>query len=178
MHFMHSHLTMFPHHITPPEDLTSNSINIHIHTTVCHCIIVYQQNFLLLRRSPHDTQPNTRWLPGGGREVNEDVFQTIQRELSEEAGLHQKRPTYIASYTLEYPASSAYQKSQRLFHTFLYQETSRPNIVLNHEHTAYARVPLSYIVDPSIMQQSYKLIPGLHSVLKALYPTILSHCTK
>lgn len=157
-----------PKPYTHHPDYTHTS-QTHRHTTVCHCIVIHRNKFLLLRRSPTDSQGRTRWLPGWGCEPGENPYETIHRELAEEAGLHSSTPSYIQSYILRYPSEQKNKHPQRLFHTFVQQQESEPTIRLNHEHTDHAWVPLSYINDVDTMKRNYVIIPGLHQTLQNMY---------
>jgi 8-oxo-dGTP diphosphatase len=98
----------------------------------------YQDQYLLVRRSPTESHPGTWCFPGGKVEPGEPLDAAIIREMREETGLHfttdQLEPAgtiYIRRTSFDFP-----------FHLFHAELSHRPTIQLNAESDASHWTPL------------------------------------
>ncbi|HEX9804773.1 MAG TPA: NUDIX domain-containing protein [Candidatus Dojkabacteria bacterium] len=68
-----------------------------------HALIKKDGKFLILKRASHEKAFPDYWdLPGGGAEINEQPYQTAEREAEEEAGIDIEITGFINSYCAEY----------------------------------------------------------------------------
>lgn len=116
----------------------------------CACFVHCAEEILYLKKAPGEFCENLWGIPAGKVKTGETLRQGIVRELKEETGisvneseLHYIQPLFVESSLIK----------NYVFHMFQYNVSSKPQVRLSHEHTAFGWLSLDEI-------QSLPLIPG------------------
>jgi 8-oxo-dGTP pyrophosphatase MutT (NUDIX family) len=101
------------------------------------CIIVHSDGTVLaLKRAGDDHSRGGNWdLPGGGYEQDEDVIESIKREVMEEVGIIAKNvtPVFFANNS----AKTGYFQGDNVFGMCYLCQEWEGEIKLSSEHTEY-----------------------------------------
>jgi len=114
--------------------------------------IFHNNKVLLLKRgSTAPWQPNKYCLPGGGKDGDESLEQTVRRETLEETGLLLDS---LVSCTISYKNNS----SKVVFASRIFN----PNVILNYEHSEYFWASYDEILN---LYRNKNLVPYLITTL-------------
>ena len=129
-------------YLEKPENLT-------IELECCACYVHCADEILYLRKAPGEVCENLWGVPAGKIKPDESVGHAIVRELQEETGLH------VTESDLQYIQPLFVDSSLRnfIFHMFQYKVTTKPDVRISHEHTAFKWMTFDKIL-------SLPLIPG------------------
>lgn len=105
-------------------------------------LIFHNGSFLIVKRSEKCTDTPSTWeVPGGTMEIGETVEECLSREIKEEVGLSVEIIRYLYSWKI--PRNETHET---IGLTFLCETLSNA-VELSHEHTSYAWILPSKILD-------------------------------
>ncbi len=135
-----------------------------MHTAVVKILIIdVQGQYLTLTRSNHPQFGNDTDIPGGEVEPNEAVLDALLREVLEETGLvinrHMVREVF---------AGTQYSAHGTTDILFMAQLTSRPEIRLSWEHSAYSWLDRAIFLELAASANDY----FMHMVSDVLQGTV------
>lgn len=109
-------------------------------------LIVNQHNqFLIVQRAPHDSNPLLWELPGGAVEHSEDPVEAVKREVWEEAGLS-ITPLYPVATSTGFSSKGKHIQVVRI--AYLCKTiNSLQEVILSNEHTAFRWITIENIPD-------------------------------
>lgn len=104
-------------------------------------VLVHDGKLLMLRRSESDVRRPLEWdLPGGIREPNEGLIESLKREVREECGLESKdlTPVYTKTELREWIDKQTNQKHiMNVVYIFYIGHTDSEDVNLSEEHIEF-----------------------------------------
>lgn len=109
---------------------------------VVGAVVMHEKKVLIIQRNENDFLPKMNELPSGKVELNETLFQSLKRELKEEANLNIKQITNYLGY-FDYHSSNL--KKCRQFNFLVETEVPFKIILNENEHSKYTWINLFQI---------------------------------
>jgi 8-oxo-dGTP diphosphatase len=116
---------------------------------VVSCFVEYNQKILLLHRQDHKQQGGTWGVPAGKVDFNENILDTMQREIQEETGiiLESSQLNYFTKIFVKYVD---YDFIYHIYHTNL---VYKPEIILSPtEHKNYQWIDPKQALNMNLIQ--------------------------
>lgn len=116
---------------------------------VVSCFVEHNQEILLLHRQDHKPQGGTWGVPAGKVDFNENILDTMQREIQEETGiiLESSQLNYFKKIFVKY---EDYDFIYHIYHTNL---AYKPEIILSStEHKNYQWIDPKQALNMSLIQ--------------------------
>ncbi|GAB4236093.1 MAG: hypothetical protein Tsb0021_15750 [Chlamydiales bacterium] len=128
---------------------------------VVACYLEFQQNLLLLKRSPGKVEGERWGVPAGKLEKGEEPLQAIIRETYEETGVllsdesvHFLKEVYIRKPQVDYSYCMFYVRLKEY-----------PKIILNHEHTEYQWININKVQDLPLMTGALEVLSYFKQII-------------
>jgi len=114
-------------------------------------VVLFNETKVLLLQHPDGTKVGHWDFPKGHVEIGESEIQTAVRELGEETGITDINILPDFSHTISYSLIKKGQKIDKKV-IFFVALTNETNVVLSHEHQAFAWLDL----DPALNRLTYE----------------------